>query len=50
MSRPAEELAGAAGPARLEADEEDAQRLAVQLGLDRLVGDGAGALHAVDAG
>ena len=48
MSRPADEIARAAGPARLEADEEHAKRFAVELGLDRLVRDGAGALHAVD--
>ena len=49
MSRPADQLARAAGPARLKADEEQAQRLALEFGLHRLVGDGAGALHAVDA-
>ena len=45
---PGRQLARAAGPARLEADEKHAQRLAVELGLHRLVGDGAGALHAID--
>ena len=46
---PRHQLAGAAGPARLEADQEQPQRLAVELGLHRLIGDGAGAFHAIDA-
>ena len=46
---PGHELAGSARPARLEADQEQAQRLAVELGLHRLIGDGAGTLHAIDA-
>ena len=45
---PVREFAGAAGPARLEADEEEAQWLVVQVGLDRLVGNGTGAFHAID--
>ena len=47
---PGQELARTAGPVMLEADEEEAERLAVQLGLDRLVGDRARAFHAVDPG
>ena len=46
---PRHQLAGAAGPARLEADQEQPERLAVELGLHRLIGDGAGAFHAIDA-
>ena len=41
---PGDKLARTAGPAQLVADEEEAERLAVELGLHRLVGDGAGAL------
>ena len=43
------QLVGTAGPARLEANEEQPQRLAVELGLHRLVGDGAGLLHPIHA-
>ena len=46
---PGRKLMGAAGPARLEADEEQAERLAVEFGLHRLVGDRARALHAIDS-
>ena len=45
---PGEELARAAGPPRLEADDEQPQRSAFQCRLGRLVGDGAGALDAID--
>ena len=44
-----DELAGFAGAAWLEADEEEAVRCAVQLSLNRLVGDGTGTLNAVYA-
>ena len=46
---PGRKLPGAARPARLEADEKQAERLAVQFGLHRLVGDRARALHAIDS-
>jgi hypothetical protein len=45
---PARQLTRPAGAARLKSDEEHAQRFAVELGLHRLVGDRAGALHAID--
>ncbi len=41
-------MRGPAGPTQLVADEEEAERLAVELGLHRLVGNGTGALHAID--
>ena len=47
---PGDELTRSAGASRLEADEEEAVRRAVQLGLHRLVGDPTGALHAIDPG
>ena len=42
------EYARTPGPTQLVADEEEAERLAIELGLHRLVGNGTGALHAID--
>src|SRR4029078_3287842 len=46
---PGDEPAWTAWPFKLVANEEDAERATVQFGLDRLVGNGAGALDAVDS-
>ena len=43
-----DESARTAWPIKLIANEEDAQRVSIEFGLDRLVGNGAGALDAID--
>src|SRR5207342_887313 len=44
---PGDESARTAWPVQLIADQEDAERLSIEIGLDCLVGDGAGTLHAI---
>ncbi len=46
---PGRELAWATGAARLEAHQKHAERLAVQFGLHRLIGHGAGAFHTINS-